>query len=64
MSGLSLWQQGGEEHYFVATGYYHETYEKRDGRWLFTTRRLEYVLTKTSHGGIFPPPAPTTSASP
>lgn len=58
MSGLSLWNQGHDEHYFVATGYYHETYEKRSGRWLFTSRRLEYVLTKTSPGGIFPPPAP------
>ncbi|WP_170860926.1 nuclear transport factor 2 family protein [Trujillonella endophytica] len=58
MTGISLWQQGDEEHWFLATGHYFETYEKRDRRWLFTSRRLEYVLTKTSPGGIFPPPAP------
>jgi SnoaL-like domain len=58
MTGISLWNQGDEEHFFLATGHYYETYEKRDGRWLFTSRRLEYILSKTSPGGIFPPPAP------
>jgi hypothetical protein len=28
-------------------GFYHETYEKRDGRWLFTSRRLKRTLVKT-----------------
>lgn len=59
MTGISLWNQGEAEHFFVATGHYFETYEKRDGRWLFTSRRLEYILSKTSAGGIFPPPAPS-----
>jgi hypothetical protein len=59
MTGISLWNQGDEEHFFVATGHYFETYEKRNGRWLFTSRRLEYILSKTSPGGIFPPPAPS-----
>jgi SnoaL-like domain len=59
MTGISLWSQGDEEHFFVATGHYFETYEKRNGRWLFTSRRLEYILTKTSSGGIFPPAAPS-----
>jgi hypothetical protein len=58
MTGISLWDQNGQEHWFIATGHYYETYGKRDGQWLFTSRRLEYVLTKTSPGGIFPPPAP------
>jgi hypothetical protein len=58
MTGISLWSQGDEEHFFVATGHYFETYEKRNGGWLFTSRRLEYILTKTSPRGIFPPPAP------
>ena len=62
MTGISLWQQGDEEHWFLATGHYFETYEKREGRWLFTSRRLEYLLTKTSPGGIFPPPAPDRPA--
>jgi hypothetical protein len=59
MTGISLWNQGNEEHYFLATGHYFETYEKRSGQWLFTSRRLEYILSKTSPGGLFPPPAPS-----
>ena len=58
MTGISLWNQGEDEHWFVAAGHYFETYEWRAGQWLFTSRRLEYVLTKTSPGGVFPPPAP------
>ena len=37
-------------------GFYHETYEKRDGAWLFTSRRLRYYHTRRSPGAIFPPP--------
>ena len=58
MTGISLWNQGEDEHWFVAAGHYFETYEKRHGPWLFTSRRLEYVLSKTSPGGVFPPPPP------
>lgn len=56
MEGMSFWQQGVEEHWFQAFGHYHETYEKRDGRWLFTSRRLKYYHTRRSPGAIFPPP--------
>jgi hypothetical protein len=28
-------------------GFYHETYEKRDGRWLFTSRQLKRTLVRT-----------------
>jgi len=63
MTGISLWNQGDEEHFFVATGHYFETYEKRIGHWLFTSRRLEYILSKTSPGGLFPPPAPDEPAT-
>jgi hypothetical protein len=59
MTGISLWNQGDEEHFFLATGHYYETYEKRYGHWLFTSRRLEYILSKTSPGGIFPPQVPS-----
>lgn len=55
MTGLSLWQQGGVEHWFRAYGHYFETYEKRGGLWLFTSRRLAYYLTRRSPGAIFPP---------
>lgn len=56
MEGLSLWRQAGEQHWFQAFGHYYETYEKRDGHWLFTSRRLKYYHTWRSPGAIFPPP--------
>lgn len=56
MEGLSLWHQGEQDHWFQAFGHYHETYEKRDGRWVFTSRRLKYFHTRKSPGAIFPPP--------
>jgi hypothetical protein len=55
MEGLSVWQQDGVEHWFQAFGHYFETYEKRDGQWLFTSRRLKYYHTWGSPGAIFPP---------
>lgn len=55
MEGMSFWQQGDEEHWFQAFGHYFETYEKRDGRWLFTRRSLRYFHTRMSDGAIFPP---------
>ena len=55
MKGLSLWQQGDEDHWFLAFGHYFETYERRSGTWLFTSRRVQYFHTKTSPGGNFPP---------
>jgi hypothetical protein len=35
-------------------GYYYETYEKRDGRWQFTTRRWQRYLGAGSDGVVFP----------
>lgn len=55
MEGMSFWQQGGEDHWFQAFGHYFETYEKRNGRWLFTKRLLKYYFTRRSAGAIFPP---------
>ncbi len=55
MTGLSIWQQGNTEHWFRAFGHYFETYEKRDNKWLFTSRRLTYYHTSRSQGAIFPP---------
>ena len=55
MQGLSFWKQGDEDHWFEAFGHYHETYAKRDGRWVFTSRRLKYYHTRRSPGAIFPP---------
>ncbi|MDO6414545.1 nuclear transport factor 2 family protein [Sphingomonas sp. BIUV-7] len=55
MKGLSVWRQGEESHWFLAFGHYYETYERRDGTWLFTSRRLRYLHTVRSPGAIFPP---------
>jgi hypothetical protein len=55
MKGLSLWQQGGEQHSFLAFGHYFETYERRGGKWLFRSRKVQYFHTKSSPGAIFPP---------
>lgn len=55
MTGLSLWKQEGADHWFRAFGHYFETYEKRDGRWLFTSRALKYYHTMRSPGANFPP---------
>jgi hypothetical protein len=56
MEGFSVWKQGGENHWFQAFGHYYETYENRNDRWLFTSRRLKYYHTRSSDGAIFPPP--------
>ena len=45
-----LWKQGDEEHWLNGFGYYHETYERQDGRWVFKTRRLERLYVRTSPG--------------
>ena len=55
MEGMSFWEQDGAQHWFQAFGHYHETYEKRNCRWLFTWRRLTYYHTRKSPGASFPP---------
>ena len=55
MEGVSFWKQNGEDHWFQAFGHYFETYEKRDGRWVFTRRAVKYFHTRRSAGAIFPP---------
>ncbi len=41
-------QNGDEEHWLQGFGFYHETYEKRDGHWLFTSRQLKRIHVRTS----------------
>lgn len=41
-------QNGEEEHWLQGFGFYHETYEKRDGRWVFTSRQLKRLHVRTS----------------
>jgi hypothetical protein len=64
MKGVSLWKQGEEDHWFTAFGHYFETYEKRDDRWVFTSRRLKYLHTTASPGAIFPPPITADEGAP
>lgn len=44
----------GKDSWNVSYGYYYETYEKRDGRWLFTTRRWQRYLGIGTDGVQFP----------
>jgi hypothetical protein len=63
MESTTYWKQGDEDHWFLAFGHYFETYEKRDGKWVFTSRRLKYLHTRGSPGYVFPYPASNTSAA-
>lgn len=45
-----FWKQGDEEHWLNGFGFYHETYEKRDGRWVFTSRQLKRTHVVKSPG--------------
>lgn len=47
-----FWQQDGDNHWLRGYGFYHETYEKRDGKWLFTSRRLRRLKVLTSPGAV------------
>ena len=64
MKGISYWTQGDESHWFEGYGHYFETYERRDGRWVFTSRRLKYLHQRFSPGAVFPPPAPPIAETP
>lgn len=43
--------EGGKDGWKILFGYYYETYEKREGRWLFTSRRWHRHFGVTN-GGI------------
>jgi hypothetical protein len=47
-----FWKQGDEEHWLNGFGFYYETYELRDGKWLFTSRRLKRTHVRTSPGAV------------
>lgn len=59
-----FWKQNGEDHWLHGFGFYHETYESRDGRWVFTRRRLQRTHVRTSPGAILDPTASTAPGSP
>lgn len=50
MEDMIYWQQDGAEQWLHGFGFYHERYEKRDGRWLFTFRALKRTHVRTSPG--------------
>lgn len=41
----------GNDEWMQGFGYYYETYEKRDGRWVFTSRRMKRLKRRFSPGG-------------
>lgn len=46
------WKQGEEDHWLHGYGFYHETCERRDGHWLFTSRSLKRTHVMTSPGAM------------
>jgi hypothetical protein len=50
MEDSNYWKQGDEEHWQHGAGFYHENYEKRDGKWLYTRRQLKRTRMETSPG--------------
>lgn len=48
MEDMIYWTQDGEEQWLHGFGFYHETYEKRDGKWLFSFRSLKRIHVRTS----------------
>lgn len=43
-----FWNEDGEAHWMQGFGFYHESYEKRDGRWLFVKRELKRTHIQTT----------------
>lgn len=50
MEDWLFWEQDGTKHWLHGWGHYHETYERRDGEWLFTRRALRRIRVETSPG--------------
>jgi len=61
MSGGGISKKGDAVTWTHDYGYYYETYEKRDGRWMFTTRRWHMYFGNGSDGVNFPKDAPKGS---
>jgi hypothetical protein len=50
MEDMLYWKQGAADHWYHGYGFYHETYVRRDGRWLFASRRLVRTHVTKSEG--------------
>ena len=61
MTDAAVSKNDDRDHWTIGYGYYYETYEKRDGRWLFTTRRWHNYFSTDSDGVNFPKDAPKGS---
>src|SRR5579863_1408873 len=61
MSAGGVSKDGDEVTWTHAYGYYYETYEKRDGRWMFTARRWNRFFGNTTTSADFPLEAPKGS---
>ena len=48
------WKQGEEDHWLHGFGFYHERYEKRDGKWVFVFRRIQRLRVMASPGAVHP----------
>ena len=57
-----FWNEDGVDHWLQGFGFYHATYEKRDGCWLFTRRQLKRTHVQTFVGAA-PYAAALASAS-
>ncbi len=62
MVGATVADDGADKAWSILFGYYHETYEKRNGTWLFTSRRWQRYLGMGSDGVMLPEQPLTGSA--
>ena len=62
MVGATVSDGGDEKAWSIEFGYYHETYMKLDGRWVFTSRRWQRYLSMGSNGVTLPQEPLTGSA--
>jgi hypothetical protein len=58
MTGGIVSQHDDHDVWSIGYGYYFESYEKRDGRWMFTSRRFHRYLGIGSEGVDFPKESP------
>lgn len=51
MTDYVSWKQGEQAHWLHGYGFYEETYEKRNGQWVYVARRLTRLKVDVSPGG-------------
>jgi len=64
MEDYLSWMQGEDEHWLRGYGFYEETYEKRDGRWVYVWRRLRRLKVDRSPGAVLPAEARAAAEAP